>query len=255
MRGRSNEHLIAVDHGEGHREGDQWWRYEALCGEKFTASNWVVQDESHWRCCRKCNALYFRVKLDAEPNGFSIGANLTDEEKEALGQRWRFRHMSPVTDAEGREWGWIAMEGGWGERWQFVTWSPYAPGDVDKLGGKIGAPVFDGRGNALKFGSKEAVLYKLPALIVEHRIKDRAAKIADAEASRKEAAADRARRDEEQRQWAERDALRKAQEAEDRAAQLDGLRSIRDTFGAALSNQEMSALKVAIVKFGGDTLE
>jgi len=35
------------------------------------------------------------------------------------------------------------------------------------------------------------------------------------------------------------------------AEALEGLRSIRDTFGAALSNHEMSALKSAIVRLGG----
>lgn len=72
----------------------------------------------------------------------------------------------------------------------------------------------------------------------------------DRETAEKEAASERERAERKAAQdRAEADAEARRQES------LDGLRSIRDTFGAALSNHERSALIAAIAKFGGSESE
>lgn len=58
-----------------------------------------------------------------------------------------------------------------------------------------------------------------------------------------------------EREKADRQAAQDRAQAEAEAARLEtleGLRSIRDNLGPGLTNHEMSALKAAIVKFGGD---
>ena len=168
-----------------------------------------------------------------------------------MGQKWAWRYLVPVTDREGREWGWCALPGGWGERWSFVTWNPQAPDDPDKYGGKVGGPLTDGRGQDLKFSSKEAILAKLPALIAEREILDRWTRVAVA----MDRAAESARRNRQYEAEAEERAARREREAAEaeaaRLETLDGLRSIRDAAGTrcALTNLELAALDTAIRKF------
>ncbi len=252
MRGRSNTHLIRKDFGETHADAVHEYRFDFWCGDRGNAFMWSkpTTDEGIHSCCRKCNAAFFQSKLDAKPNGFRItGKNLTAEEKEALGKRWQWRHMWPVGDGEGREWGWIAMEGGWGERWQFVTWSPYASGDSETLTGQIGGPISNGRGDAKTFGSKEAVLFKLPALIAEHHLRDKATRIAETAASRAQARVEAAQREIDRAEHERLRGIRQAEQDAQRAAELAGLQSILETFGPALSNLERVGLMAAIERW------
>lgn len=248
MRGRSNEHLVVTDYGEGHKAVGHDFRYVSACGEQFT---WLTtrsqNDPDHWKVCRKCNAAFYAEA--AASSGFRLGKTLTTEEMETWGQRWKWRYLVPVVDLEGREWGWCGLPGGWGERWEFVTWSPYAPHSTDELTGKIGAALTDGRGDPLKFSSKQAVLAKLPDLIAEHHIRDKASRVAEAVQARVQAAADRVIYEAEAAERAARRERQRAEEDQRRQEILEGLRSIRETFGAALSNFETAALVEAISKF------
>lgn len=249
-RNRSNQHIIQTDRGEDYAdETRKTRRLVAWCGEEWDNPRYNVATTPEDRhVCRECSKAFFADKLAETPNGFRLGDGLKKEDMEALGRKWDYRWAYPILDAEGREWGWLALPGGWGEKWRVVIWSAGMTlekaetfGDpAPAMGWELSDPKYaeSRREHPLVFATKEHALYEFPALIVAHEIKDKATTVTDGIAWAERVRVNGAKREQRERE-----------EADELAAYLDGLRSIRDTFGDALSNLERAGLMAAIAKW------
>jgi hypothetical protein len=255
-RGRSNEHLVSEDRGEDFKANGHDWRYSTLCGDQTSWRTFIAKDVDGRATCRKCHAAYFAAKLEADPNGFRLGARLSLEEMGALGRKWDYRHAYPVIDVADREWGFIVLPGGFGAKWRFVVWSSgttLSDAQASREGTPaMGYEISENGSNqyaAREFSSKEAILWELPQWITVDRVRCK-----DAEILRSRVWAERVR---DGATRAER--LREEQRAAEAQRELDldhiAVAFVEMLLEGSVSNHQREAIFLAMKHLGISGLE